>query len=564
MNVLVCDEFTKVCPDGTLTGGGLRTAADGIQLWGCGGEVVSFQVVIAAGDRVLENVRIEVEALRGGSGRSIAPASFELHRVGFVRTPAVAYTGWQPARWRPDPLFAFEPFRVDPRDFQPVWINLRIPRDIHGGFRGRIVVEAAGKQTVIVPIRVKVWRFNLPRNHSLVNMFDFALAEKFSGFTTRYGPIDGAGFAPLARFMRYLADHSMNTLFYNGALFGSELIRVRERNGRFTNDLRQALRLLDLFKELKFGFNHWNSPVWPDAGVFATLYPTYRKFGKLGRKMDRDCRFNQCLLDLSTDLHRFLEKEGLSKRSFAYIYDEPHKPWHADHMRMLSRRFKEMCPKARQLAAIGRPEYIEGVLDQDLPIDIIVGHLSHHDPKLRRKILESGREYWWYTSNHPSSHLSFWVDEPTIHHRILYWLTWSHRVPGFGYWNTNVWNYLGYGYDNINAGRRMEWPYSNWNITPNGRYDDGSGDGQLVYPGPDGPIGSIRFEAIRHGYQDHACLTLLEAQFERMNTGQRRNLEGFLTRVRSDIGPLKKCATDPATLRRLRFEVAKRSEMLLA
>lgn len=563
MKILIADEYAQVFQDGSVEGGALTPADAGVILEGCGGETVSFQLVVAADDGLLDGVALEIGSLsRPGSGH-IPPENVEAYRIGFVRAPSAGYRAWKPARWWPDPLFPLQPFRINRGDFQPLWINLRIPRDAQGSFCGQILVRAAGREPVRVAIRLRAWRFNLPLRQSLVNMFDFSVADEVSGFVPRYGPLDGAGFEPFCKFMRYLTDHSVNRLFYNGPLFGSGLIRVTERRGHFASDFRKAEKMLQLFKQLGLGFNHWHGPVWPQAGAYLAFNPTYRRFRSLGQKMYRNRRFNQCLLDLAAAGHRHLKKIGIADRCFAYLYDEPHKRWHLKHMGRLSRGLKAMCPQTRQLAAIGQPAAIQATLDKDLPVDIIVGHLSYYDPKIRARIVESGREYWWYTSNWPSSHLSFWVDEPMLHHRILYWLTWRYGVPGFGYWNTNVWNYRSYGYDNITAGRRMEWPCSAWNITPtSGGTNAGSADGQLVYPGENGPIGSLRFEAIRHGYQDHACLSLLESKVPALAGGRRQKTEKLLAAIRREVGGLRSHARHPEVLKRLRRQVGRALEAL--
>ena len=556
LSVLVADEYSKVGPDGRAFGGSLHPASRGISLCGGGGEVVSFQLVLDATAAALKNVTLELEPLAGEDGTSIPPGRFETYLVGFVRTPSVAYSSRKPPAWRPDPLFPFHPFDVLDGDMQPVWINLRIPRNRCGTFRGWVIVHAEGRNSARIPICLKVWNFALPRKTKLIHMFDFGTADKLSGFEKLYGPVNGDGFAPFQRFMRYLVDHGVNRLMYGGFLSGG-LLRIKQKNDGYRCDISRAKTILKLMAKLKLGFNHWPGPIWSDPSVFFKIYPMYERFSRLGNKVFEDGNFNRCVVDIAADLYRRLDKLGLSSHTHAYFYDEPI-AGNQKHMAMLSRRLKETCSDTTQVIASGSPACIRNIIKKDLPVDVVWGHLTFYDAKLHAQLIESGRQYWWYTSNwwEPSgSHVSFWIDEPALHHRSLYWLTWRYRIPGFGYWNTSAWNYGNYGCDNVDAGRRMEWPYSNWNVANNGA---GSGDGQLVYPGPDGPIGSMRFEAIRHGWQDHACLTLLESYLNKLGGAQRRSLEQFIPQTRKRIGTLKNFTRNASIIKNIRRQIGKR------
>ncbi len=539
MQIYLADAFTKICPDGATIGGALQPIGDGVRLCGAGGEVVSFQLVLAAGDVCLDEVTVECEPLRGEGGEI---GGIEAWRIGFLRAPSEPSTGWRSARWVSDPLFPMESFRVVHRDVQPVWVNMRIPRGVSGDFRGVCRVRARGQEPVEIPIAMRVWGFDLPAAPTLTNLFDFAIGEFSGGFQQVYGPVDGAGFPAFARFMRYLRDHGINGLFYNHPLVSSGLLTFNEADGHFRADLRRIGPVLDLLRELGMVFNHWPAPVWPTHEIFFDIYTAFAPFKDLGADVYADPRFTRALLEVGEALARAVDHEG-----FAYLYDEPHLPWHGDQLAALSRDFRARCPRSRQMSAIGDPAMIARVLDEDLPVDIIVGHLSFYQPDLHRRIVASGREFWWYTSNWSSSHLSFWLDEPMLHHRLLYWLTWRYGVPALGYWNTSVWNYREYGYENIDAGRRMEWPYGNWNVTPTEAWGHGNADGQLVFPGPDGPIGTLRCEAIRHGVQDHAYLTLLSAVARHDDAC--RELEKD---IRRGIGTLKRPTRQAETLAGLR------------
>ncbi len=107
------------------------------------------------------------------------------------------------------------------------------------------------------------------------------------------------------------------------------------------------------------------------------------------------------------------------------------------------------------------------------------------------KRIGAGREVWWYVSNTPPRpYGNFFVDFAGIEHRILFWQAWALGIRGMQYWNI----------DYVPAWQNPEKDLLD--ATPV------NGDGVLVYPGPDGPINSIRWEIIRDGIEDYDYLSL--------------------------------------------------------
>jgi len=103
-------------------------------------------------------------------------------------------------------------------------------------------------------------------------------------------------------------------------------------------------------------------------------------------------------------------------------------------------------------------------------------------------------EAWWYV-NHtpPRPYANFFIDLAGIEHRILFWQTWALGIKGVHYWNVN------YSEGGVNP------MLSQLDVTP------ANGDGFLVYPGPQGPVNSIRWEIIRDGIDDYDYLVMFRA-----------------------------------------------------
>ena len=110
-----------------------------------------------------------------------------------------------------------------------------------------------------------------------------------------------------------------------------------------------------------------------------------------------------------------------------------------------------------------------------------------------------GAEAWWYVTSQPSDpYITLNTTEPGVAYRVLFWQQKMNGVTGFLYWSVNYWD--GNGWNN----REAEWT--------DGQYT--YGNGQLLYPGgyvgQEGPVGSLRLEAVRDGIEDYQVLTMLE------------------------------------------------------
>ena len=87
-----------------------------------------------------------------------------------------------------------------------------------------------------------------------------------------------------------------------------------------------------------------------------------------------------------------------------------------------------------------------------------------------------------------------------------------------------------------------------WSITTGGQHDRLHGDGVLVYPGIDGPIGSIRLANIRDGLEDYEYLWLLGEK-----TG---DMEAVRRGCQDVTDSLTQFTRDPEMLRQRRESIA--------
>jgi hypothetical protein len=76
-------------------------------------------------------------------------------------------------------------------------------------------------------------------------------------------------------------------------------------------------------------------------------------------------------------------------------------------------------------------------------------------------------------------------------------------------------------------------------------WTDYNGDGLIVYPGPNGPLSTIRMKCIRDGLEDYEYFWLLKQAVAEVKAGKRRASPGWLARAESAL------AVDPSLVRTL-------------
>ncbi len=79
--------------------------------------------------------------------------------------------------------------------------------------------------------------------------------------------------------------------------------------------------------------------------------------------------------------------------------------------------------------------------------------------------------------------------------RLLHWINFRYGVTGYLHWGYNYWSSDAFRQVSVYAeGGALILP---------------AGDSWIVYPGKDGPLDSIRYEAMRDGIVDHELLSRL-------------------------------------------------------
>ncbi len=198
---------------------------------------------------------------------------------------------------------------------------------------------------------------------------------------------------------------------------------------------------------------------------------------------------------------KFLKEKGWLDKALVELWDEPTDlEW--PYIKERAERLRKIDPDLRlQLFAEGGPydfwdkstdRYgLNNLINIWAPVNII------ESPETQAK----GGEIWTYFCTLARDKApNFYIDCPAIYQRSIAWYCWMYGVDGFEHWSTN------YFWRNVKKGKPMseKWPNVAWDSRT---YYYFNGEGQLVYPGPDGiPYSSIRLENFRDGMEDYEYL----------------------------------------------------------
>ena len=128
-----------------------------------------------------------------------------------------------------------------------------------------------------------------------------------------------------------------------------------------------------------------------------------------------------------------------------------------------------------------------------------------------------------------------------IEGRILGWQSYHYQSDGLLFWHVNLWH----------DGPLVETDdtfLDTWKVEISNRMP---GDGQLLYPGVEGPMPSIRLANVRDGIEDYEWLMMLE---QKKNRTSAEAVSSEITRSMTDF------ERSPAALRKQRTRIADQLE----
>jgi hypothetical protein len=455
--VFVASSLDRILLDGrTLVKPSYNTQA---VISAAGNEYESFQVVVNSLKDV-SGVRLEFSDLvNSKSGKHISYEALRWRAVGYVPTRKPYYPVKFVGLW-PDPLISIESYEIKAMTTQPFWVTLYVPPDTPSGeYTGTIKVKSSGFADQIIPLRLTVYGFTIPKKSHLKTAFDF------------YGHLTKLRYPQLPdepqeiwkeriedvneKFIRTMIDYRMDPILNIDPTSVEDMERV-------SLYMQEGLTNFAIGKKGGTFDNNWPKT---DEEI-EKLLPLYETYGKL------------------------LEDSGLLDHTYLYTWDEGEigNPLVAKVSSMVHRAH----PKLKNMVCYHG--FWDPFKDPNWgkDIDIWTFQIDKFDEKKMRALQERGVEVWMYVSG-PSSNETpnLVIDMDSIYYRILPWMCWKYDIKGFLYWCVNWWPNV----DPFEDAKNSDW--------------EQNGNGLLFYPGPEGPLASIRTELFRDGMEDYEYIQIL-------------------------------------------------------
>lgn len=400
----------------------------------------------------------------------------------------------------PDPLFPLTKVDVDPYATRSFWVTLRIPATIAPGIHtckvklswneGKINME----KTLTVQLNISKLVVQ-PRHNFHVTHWWRGEATALYYKTEMY---DERWWQHTRAQMKDLIDHGndvafIQNLFELRAVFKKpcQMLIINEPSpGKYAFDWKNIKRFVDMCRELGYTKFEWGH-LWLYWGVQNAMHVYTQKGDTYQLLWDENLAatspvYLNFLKQYLPELHRFLKKEKMLNDSYFHLSDEP---WseHIENYKKARQILQELAPWMKVMDALSDVRYGREKLT-DIPIPII----SSAGDYLKENI-----PHWVYYCTGPRDKwLNRFYDTPLAKIRMSGFLFYRLKAQGFLHWGYNFWYKLDteQTIDPFTEGAATAYP------------GIAEGDPFVVYPGPDGPYDSIRWEVFAESLQDYAIL----------------------------------------------------------
>ncbi|ANH81845.1 hypothetical protein A8C56_13435 [Niabella ginsenosidivorans] len=461
---------------------------------------VSFQVAFHSNMKDQTHISCNVE--------NAAEVNPQVRLVGLVPMPhfntdvskeELDGTGYLPG-WLPDPLYPVNKTEANPFESRSFWITLHIPATLAPGIHRYPVrltwQEGREEKSSTLYVNVRVGSLVIqPRKDFHVTHWwrgeAISLQYKTKLFDEKWWQLTRAC-------MKNLIEHGNDVAFIQNffelrAVFQQpcQMLIVKEPSpGRYEFDWSLVKRFVAMCRELGYKKFEW-AHLWLYWGVQNAMH-IYKKEGDAYRLLwDENLPatsgiYINFLKQYLPSLHDFLLKENMLNDSYFHLSDEP---WseHIDNYKKARDILRRLAPWMKVMDALSDVRYGREHLT-DIPVPIISSDEAYRKENI---------PHWVYFCTGPRNKwLNRLYDTPLAKIRMSGWLFYRLKAQGFLHWGYNFW----YKLDREEAGD----PF-----TEGAAYaypGIAAGDPFAVYPGPDGPYDSIRWEVFSESLQDYAIL----------------------------------------------------------
>ncbi|MCF6176583.1 MAG: DUF4091 domain-containing protein [Victivallaceae bacterium] len=414
----------------------------------------------------------------------------------------------------PDPLMPIDNLRNATKQWRSLWIKVAIPPDYTpSSYEIKLKLLLTSKEhkheqseTFILEVLAPV----LPKQKLIHTQWFHA-----DCIFTQYGVEcwSEAHWTLLDKYIRNAAEHGINMLLtplwtppldtdVDGERPTVQLLDISKAGDNYSFDFTRLERWIKLcldagieYFEMAHLFTQWGAKCCPK--IIVNEHGADKKlFGWHTAAVSAEYR--NFLNQLLPALKRFLKNQNIFDKCYFHLSDEPNIT-NIDSYRAARDIVKGLLSDCKIIDALSKVEfYDQGLIEHPIPAN------NHLDEFVPRNI----KNQWTYycVSQREKVPNRFFVF-PSARNRIMGVLMYKYDIAGFLHWGFNFW-YTQYSID-----QNMD-PFK---VTDSGRAF-GGGDPFLVYPGPDGPIDSLKYEVHYEALQDLRALRLLESKIGRQAT----------------------------------------------
>jgi len=470
------------------------------------GERVSFQVCVRHEEEHPTKVSVECEAAGGLSAliRRVGYVPMPHHNTG---TPVDELDGvGRIPGYVPDVLYPENASLAAPGEVNAFWVTVDVGRGIAPGPADINVSVRLGDFTFAkMTATIEASEVFLPKRR------DFRVTHWFYADALcdwyKVEPFDASFWLICKKYMHNYAEHGCDTIYVpvftpplDGVKRPTQLLRVkRGTGGKYSFDWRDVRKWIKLAGSCGIKYFEWTH-LFTQWGVKHAIRIYEKRDGK-------DCllwppntgavspAYKNFLSQFLPALHGFLEKEKLLKNSFFHVSDEPHGGEHLENYRKARNLLRELAPWMQVIDALSDITYArEGLTDMPVP-----------SISVSKQFAEENIPSWTYFCCGPRGrYLNRLMDTPLAKIRMAGWLFYRFGFRGFLHWGYNYWY--------KSQTQQMIDPFA----VTDGRAWPGwaNGDPFVVYPGPDGPLDSIRWEIFTESLQDYTLLQVCNVDLQ--------------------------------------------------
>ena len=490
-----------------------------ISINSCQGEYESGHIVVTPKEDI-NYYEASISSLKNDSGLTIPKSNIHLLAASYchVKTIYDSATGEEPG-WFPDALLPvdalvkFKENKIKKGENQSFYVSIETPlMQKPGLYTGTFYLTLDGTVKEF-PVSLNVYDLRVNNETHSRSCFE-------TGWQFECGELDSTE-TMYKKYNQRLYDYRLNshtTMFYHTTMTDDDIYEFTNisynemQNPRCTNVALPEQRISVPIPGVDYSFDETILKKYLNSFFIKSIRENYNMFKKT-------TAFMGGIIDEPDDL-------GIEERAvyvcnrFKTVLNET-----ADSLKdsyknnPLQPEIIESMRNIPNIVTASWSEKLDGVIETYCP------KANFYDTPEQRSHYDNQKEKWWYTCVKPRApYPTYHTEDSLSSARLLAWMQANYDVTGNLFWSTNVFarvdsNGQYQGIDDYYNGDACRYPGVN-------------GDGYLFYPGKqygiDGPVGSLRLEAIRDGLEEFEIFYNLKEKLNKLEIDKQATFD-FLT-----------------------------------